>query len=238
MRNPNWTKDEILLAIDLYFRVGRKMPSENNPEVASLSMLLNNLGIHPKEKHGDNFRNPDSVAMKIGNIQFYDDHTPGGLPAGSKLDKQMWDEYGSKPEEVRLLAELIKSKRKEVKLEDFINTESDEEFMEGRVIEKIHKKLERSGSAPKRKKEYVLKKKGKLVCEACGFNFEKVYGTLGEGFAECHHQVVLSSLGGVAATRLSDLAIVCSNCHKMLHRKRPWMTIDELRRIIPDEFKH
>lgn len=84
----------------------------------------------------------------------------------------------------------------------------------------------------------VLKKKGQLVCEACGFNFETVYGKLGEGFAECYHQVALSSLGRVAATKLSDLAIVCSNCHKMLHRKRPWMTIDELRRIIPDEFKH
>ena len=32
-------------------------------------------------------------------------------------------------------------------------------------------------------------------------------------------------------TKIEEIAIVCSNCHRMLHRKRPWLKIDELKNI-------
>jgi predicted HNH restriction endonuclease len=58
-----------------------------------------------------------------------------------------------------------------------------------------------------------------------------VYGVLGEGFAECHHRVPLAELQEGHPVRLSDLAIVCANCHRMLHR-RPLHTVEELREIV------
>lgn len=55
-------------------------------------------------------------------------------------------------------------------------------------------------------------------CQVCGLNFEQRYGKLGIGFAEAHHLKPLSQLRGSVRTRLEDLATVCANCHRMLHR--------------------
>ena len=55
-------------------------------------------------------------------------------------------------------------------------------------------------------------------CRVCGFRFDKRYGKLGEEFAEAHHLVPLGKLRGQTRTRLEDLATVCANCHRMLHR--------------------
>ena len=55
-------------------------------------------------------------------------------------------------------------------------------------------------------------------CRVCGFRFEKRYGKLGAEFAEAHHLVPLGKLRGQTRTRLEDLATVCANCHRMLHR--------------------
>jgi hypothetical protein len=52
-----------------------------------------------------------------------------------------------------------------------------------------------------------------------------------QGFIECHHLVPLHELRGLRKTRLEDLALVCSNCHRMLHRQRPCLTVNELRRL-------
>lgn len=61
---------------------------------------------------------------------------------------------------------------------------------------------------------------GKLICEVphCGFDFAKQYGTLGEGYAQVHHLLPLSkSPKDGREIKLKDLAIVCANCHVMIH---------------------
>lgn len=60
---------------------------------------------------------------------------------------------------------------------------------------------------------------GNLKCEVpgCGFDFERVYGSIGAGFAEVHHRRGLAR-SGPTKTKLTDLAIVCANCHRMIHR--------------------
>jgi len=44
--------------------------------------------------------------------------------------------------------------------------------------------------------------------------------------------VALSSLDGEAKTRLDDLALLCSNCHRMVHVRRPWLSMAELKQIV------
>lgn len=73
---------------------------------------------------------------------------------------------------------------------------------------------------------------GKLVCEACDFDFTEVYGDHGRGFIECHHIVPLSELKSGSITRLADLALVCSNCHRMIHHRSPWLSIAQLRALV------
>jgi 5-methylcytosine-specific restriction endonuclease McrA len=61
---------------------------------------------------------------------------------------------------------------------------------------------------------------GRLICEVpgCGFDFLRTYGVVGKGYAQVHHLRPLSDYSGPEKTRLADLAIVCANCHAMIHR--------------------
>lgn len=74
-------------------------------------------------------------------------------------------------------------------------------------------------------------------CQACGFDFEHTYGAWGRGFAEVHH---LQQLGaappeGLEVSPKTDLAVVCSNCHRMIHRKaKRALSLAELRKVLAD----
>ncbi|MFJ8374087.1 HNH endonuclease [Streptomyces sp. NPDC094461] len=67
-----------------------------------------------------------------------------------------------------------------------------------------------------------------MACEACGFDFEALYGDRGAGHLECYHAVPLHE-AGQGRSKLSDLALICANCHRMIHRRAPWSAPAELR---------
>src|SRR5262249_37005848 len=93
-RNPTWTRDELILALDLYFRAGGVQLGATNPEVVQLSQLLNRLSIHTAETRNADFRNPQGVSMKLGNFLALDPHYPGaGLQRGGKRDQEVWHEF-------------------------------------------------------------------------------------------------------------------------------------------------
>lgn len=71
-----------------------------------------------------------------------------------------------------------------------------------------------------------------LPCFVCGFSFSKNYGKHGDKFIEAHHLTPISELTEETKTKLEDIVLVCSNCHKMIHRFRPWLNIDELKNIL------
>ena len=105
----------------------------------------------------------------------------------------------------------------------------DEGFAEGRVLAALHKRRDRNPTLVRKKKAAVLAGTGKLACEVCGFDFQERYGELGAGFAECHHRTLLSELTSVGSTKLHDLAAVRANCHRMLHRSRPMLSVSSLK---------
>lgn len=56
-------------------------------------------------------------------------------------------------------------------------------------------------------------------CKACGFNFEVEYGTQGRDYIEVHHLVPVSALSVPALVNArTDMTVLCSNCHRMIHR--------------------
>jgi len=55
---------------------------------------------------------------------------------------------------------------------------------------------------------------------------------LGKDYIECHHTIPVSELPQGAKTRLEDVVLVCSNCHHMIHRKRPWLAVEEVRGLL------
>lgn len=67
-------------------------------------------------------------------------------------------------------------------------------------------------------------------CQACGFDFARQYGSLGDGFIEVHHTTVYAVRQGRRRVDPSvDLVPVCSNCHRMLHRSQPPLGIRDLK---------
>ncbi len=107
----------------------------------------------------------------------------------------------------------------------------EEQFREGQRKLRMHHEAERNAEAIQQKKRHVLAKTGCLQCEACGFDFCDTYGEIGRGFAECHHRIPISTLKEESTITLNQLAIVCSNCHRMLHRP-PYLTVEGLREIL------
>jgi predicted HNH restriction endonuclease len=71
-------------------------------------------------------------------------------------------------------------------------------------------------------------------CEVCEFDFVKVYGERGSGYIEIHHLVPISRrLEPSIINPEKDMAVVCANCHRMIHREKDnVLTIEELREII------
>lgn len=98
---------------------------------------------------------------------------------------------------------------------DDVTDEPADQDVEDATRFRIHKRIERNAALVKK----VKKRKG-YTCEACGTNFEKVYGPVGSGYIEAHHLKPLASLKGtkVAMDPEVDFAVLCSNCHRMVHR--------------------
>jgi hypothetical protein len=108
-----------------------------------------------------------------------------------------------------------------------------EGFPEGRRLYRMHTARERNPKLIREAKKLALERDGVLRCACCSFDFSSTYGEVGRGYVEAHHTRPLSTLeetGGT--TRIEDLALVCANCHRMLHRRRPWLEADEVAAIV------
>ena len=106
--------------------------------------------------------------------------------------------------------------------------------LEGQGSTYKHFARERDARIVKAKKIRFLIENKVLFCEACGFNFEAMYGSRGANYVEVHHKIPLSEVMHETITRLDDLCLLCSNCHKIVHRKEPWITLEGLKEIISD----
>lgn len=105
-------------------------------------------------------------------------------------------------------------------------------FPEGKEAYKKHKVRERSKKLIDFVKARAIRNGKTLTCGVCDFDFKARYGEVGEGYIEGHHTKPLSTLEDGARTMPDDIALVCANCHRMLHRRRPWLAIDELKSLL------
>lgn len=235
MRNPDWTRDELILALDVYFRHRPLRISQSHPDIVGLSKLLNALSIHINPPDKRTFRNPNGVYMKLCNFLRLDPEYKGkGLTSGAGGDEVVWNRFSSDPEALAATAAAIRLNVSARNHEGFflLGVEEEEEFPEGRVLFRAHIARERNPKLVKHAKEHALRRYGKLACEACGFDFGTKYGGLGKDYIECHHVIPISQLAPSNKTRLQDIALVCSNCHRMIHRRRPWLGVLELQKLL------
>ena len=235
MTKPDWTRDELILALDLYFREPSARGSKSHSEVIELSQFLNRLPIHDSEERDPDFRNPNGVGMKLSNFLRLDSDYPGeGLKRGSRLEEEVWEAFANDQSRLRMVATAIRENSNDLATQSgwSLDLDDDDEAEEGRVLTRAHRIRERNNGLVAKKKQQVLKSTGSLACEACGFNFRDRYGERGSGYAECHHAKPVSELKPSERTKLGDLVVLCANCHRMVHRRRPWLSLDELRTVL------
>jgi 5-methylcytosine-specific restriction protein A len=235
-RNPPWQRDELILALDLYFRYPLNTLSPTHLEVVNLSEILNKLPIHTQRPDKEKFRNPNGVSMKLRNFSRFDSTFPGrGLSAGGKLEEIIWREFHSDKAALQKLANNIVNSLPLINLGNTLSEsveEEEEEFPEGKILYRLHRRRERSKQLVQKAKDKRKKEVDVLNCDVCGFNFLQFYGDIGADYIECHHTKPVSELEDNGKTKIQDLALVCANCHKMLHRKRPWLSIEQLKQLL------
>jgi 5-methylcytosine-specific restriction enzyme A len=98
-------------------------------------------------------------------------------------------------------------------------------FAEGKSRNVTYKTYDRSPQA----REACIAHYG-YSCSVCGFNFETAYGELGAKYIEVHHLNQVADIGEeYMVNPIKDLRPVCANCHRMLHKTRPPISIEQLR---------
>ena len=103
-----------------------------------------------------------------------------------------------------------------------------EEYAEGMRYSRERHFWARNPALSRRAKEHYG-----LTCQACGFNFTAAYGKLAEGYIECHHLNPISERPArewtqQITTSIEDVRVLCANCHRVVHRFKPALSIDTL----------
>jgi 5-methylcytosine-specific restriction protein A len=213
-------RDELLVLLDLFLRVGAAVGA-GGTAAGAMATLLTRLA------RMNELRAQRTVVDVARGLNLFTQAQAGSCP--DYLAGQVWSDYGG---DTTTLSALVTAIRQEVQLNDApLAVPDDEEvtFPEGRQLYRRHRQRERSSGAVRQKKANALHANGRLTCEVCGFEFGAIYHELGDGYIECHHNIPVSEYAAESRTRLEDLSLVCANCHRVLHRRRPWLTAGELR---------
>jgi 5-methylcytosine-specific restriction protein A len=105
------------------------------------------------------------------------------------------------------------------------------EWFEDLTKYRIHRVAERNQTLSKRVKQLQG-----FTCKVCNFNFETRYGEIGKNYIEAHHIVPISSLNRtkIQLDPIQDFTVLCSNCHRMIHRIKPVPSVEEFKKILKD----
>lgn len=226
-----WLPDELILALDLYFQKG---PNPGAEAAQELSEVLRAIPIEPERTEDPKFRSPQSITYKLQNFVAVDPTRPTqGFSHGGKLDAEIFERFSQDPEELHEVAAAIRANLGSISPEEAEEKEeSVEEAEEGQVLTRLHRKRERSAKLRRAKKKKVEQATGRLACEACDLDFGERYGARGKGFIECHHIVPLHTLKPNQRTKIDDLALLCPNCHRILHMRKPWLTVEAVKDLV------
>lgn len=237
LRNPKWSRDELILALDMYMSNPASPPRKTSAEVAALSALLNKMHRLSGFSASPTLRNESGVYLKMMNLRALDPsftvQGKVGMQAGGNLEKVVWRDYAGQRDKLAEDARAIRMIVHTAVEGEVANLPAGEPYEgeEGGVVLRLHKRYERDRKlvAEKRKAALIA---GELACEACSFDFKVAYGSVGEGYIEVHHTKPVHLLVAGTKTKLADLALLCANCHRIAHRRREPLSVEEIKQIL------
>jgi len=227
-----WTYEEIVIVCDAVVHNGwEALNNVHDERVLALSALLRRASPH-RAALSPRFRNPNGVKRKSHDIVTAWAGHHGATTKGGKTTRRVVELFSTEPSRMHEEAAAFRQAISDPSpVPELAGAESVTTADEGRVFERRHLSRERDPRIRREKIAQSRRDTGSVACEACAFDFEATYGERGRDFAECHHRVPLH-VSGPARTVLDDLALLCSNCHRMIHRHQPWLGVDELQELI------
>jgi 5-methylcytosine-specific restriction enzyme A len=228
-RKHSWTRDEVVLALELYLR-------EGVVGLGSCRSLSEELRSLPVEQHlavDPSFRNTQSVRSKLYNLQWLDTDGVRGRPNAGAQTVATWEYFGGDALRVETEAREIRHALADAQHREEVVEDDDYEVDESAVKVVAHRRRERDQGLVRRKRLQVLRRNGALACEACSFDSQAEWGIA--GIIECHHLVPVSELEPGRKTKLADTRLLCPNCHRLVHSRRPWLKWDELLSLVQHE---
>lgn len=234
-QNPRWTYEELVLAVDLIDRRGWVGGGARTPDVIELSQLLRAINYPQLEDPDSRFRSPNSISLKLGNLKGANPRVAGGLRVTGR-EKDVVAHFLGNRDIMRALASSLRLSAQpgmdavRQVTSEVLDDEETTVALEGGPKYVLALRRERSRALRKRKLRQVEEALGSVACEVCGFDFANAYGDLGAGYAEVHHRTPLHVSGEIGSTT-EGLAVLCANCHRMVHR-RGWITVEQLAGMI------
>ncbi|WP_294674213.1 HNH endonuclease [uncultured Fluviicola sp.] len=104
MKNPDWNRNELILALNLYFSLSFGQMDGKNPDIKKLSNLLSLSNLNSGFS-----RSISSVSLKLANFKRIDPISSSkGMTGGGKLEKDIWNEFSGKRDQLKDVADTIK----------------------------------------------------------------------------------------------------------------------------------
>lgn len=212
MASASFTRDEVILALDVLYSSENGRVTADSPEIKELSLLLNRLPIHPLENRRADFRSPTGITAQLMRFRLsclsgINDQNVGGLFFRVAF------EYEDRVNELHSIANAIR-RNKEVFDSLFGSPLEDNGFPEGILLGHFHNIIEQRDGA-----------KLALIdhCEVCNSRPALCYRNVGPLLQ--NHLIVAPTLMDYSKKYgANSFLTVCPTCHAALHRYRPWLT--------------
>src|SRR5262245_4621862 len=98
-RNPNWSREELIVALDFYLAHRSRIPNKTSAQIKTLSGIIGSIAHAQGLSGGEDFRNVNGVYMKLMNFksldQAYIESGLSGLQSVGRADREVWNEFSS-----------------------------------------------------------------------------------------------------------------------------------------------
>ncbi len=211
----SWTRDEVILGLDVLILMRFRGLTQNHPKIIELSNLLNQLPIIPMRIRHDSFRNTVGVSAMLRN--FWEGFEKSGQKFKvGELFYCVYQEYSNNFDELHKIAQAIRRCAAWVGEQPFGDPAEAQGFPEGAILGHVHRLIE----ARFAEKQPVP---ADAACAVCGLRPVGLYAGLdGQHILSWHWLVAPVDVDPALPLKPDDFILLCANCHQALHQIRPW----------------
>lgn len=220
----SWTRDEVILGLDILFSSSISFLTLNSFPIVDLSKTLRSLPIISENFRNNLFRSPSEIHRQLLTFGW-------SLRKGEnqvRIDPEFFKVYNQFKDNLLELHKIALTIRKYANFNiaiPFGDPVESEEFPEGAILSHIHRNIEA---------RYNLSCNNSLYeCEICGLHPSKVYLVVDDNSILSKHLLIAPvDLDPDKEPTENDYITLCPNCHKTLHKLRPWRNRNDCEKIL------